>query len=160
MADATQPIIGVDFISHFGLLLDCRNKRLLDGVTSSSSPAQPDNSLTPSVKTISCCTSVDSLLAEVPDLTRPAGVQREVRHNTFHHIRTTPGPQVTCRPWRLAPARLAIAIVEFDAMLQEGTTRCSEISSSSALHIVPNKGNGWRLCDACRAFNARRIPDR
>jgi hypothetical protein len=87
VADITQPLIGVDFLSHFGLLVDCRNNRLLDRVTSSSSPAQPDNSLTPSVKTISTGTLVDSLLAEFPDLTLPTRVQREVRHNTIHHIR-------------------------------------------------------------------------
>jgi hypothetical protein len=36
MADVTHPIIGVDFLSHFGLLVDCRNNRLLDGITSQS----------------------------------------------------------------------------------------------------------------------------
>jgi hypothetical protein len=50
----------------------------------------------PRVKTITAGTPIDSILAELPDLTRPAGVQREVRHNTVHHIRTTPGPPVTC----------------------------------------------------------------
>jgi hypothetical protein len=34
LTDVTHPIIGVDFLSHFGLLVDCRNSRLLDGVTS------------------------------------------------------------------------------------------------------------------------------
>jgi hypothetical protein len=29
MADITHPLIGVDFLSHFGLLVDCRNNRLL-----------------------------------------------------------------------------------------------------------------------------------
>jgi hypothetical protein len=53
VADVTQPLIGVDFISHFGLLANCRNNRLLDGVTSSSSPAQPDSSLIHSGKVIS-----------------------------------------------------------------------------------------------------------
>jgi hypothetical protein len=95
VADVIQPLISVDFLSHFGLLVDCRNNRLLDGVTPLSFPTQPDNSLTPSVKTISIGTPVDSLLAEFPDLTRPAGVQREVRQNTVHHIRTIPGPPVT-----------------------------------------------------------------
>jgi hypothetical protein len=40
VADVTQPLIGADFLSHFGLLVDCRNNRLLDGVTSLSAPAQ------------------------------------------------------------------------------------------------------------------------
>jgi predicted aspartyl protease len=33
VADVTHPIIGVDFLYHFCLLVDCRNNRLLDGVT-------------------------------------------------------------------------------------------------------------------------------
>jgi hypothetical protein len=33
VADVTHPLIGVDFLSHFGLLVDCRNNRLLDEVT-------------------------------------------------------------------------------------------------------------------------------
>jgi hypothetical protein len=72
-----------------------------------------------------------------------------VRHSTVHHIRTVPGPPVTCRPRRLAPDRLAIAKAKFDAMLWEGTARRSESSWSSALHIVPKKDNGWRPCEKC-----------
>jgi predicted aspartyl protease len=119
VADLQTPVIGVDLLSHFGLLVDCRNNRLLDGVTSLSTPAQAANSLMPSIRTISSGIVVDGLLAEFPDLTRPTGAQREVRHNTFHHIRTTPGTPATCRPRRLAPDRLAIAKTEFDAMLRD-----------------------------------------
>jgi len=38
IADVDLPIIGVDLLSHYGLLVDCRNTRLLDGVTSLSTP--------------------------------------------------------------------------------------------------------------------------
>jgi hypothetical protein len=98
----------------------------------------------PSVEVISGGTAVDSILSEFLDLTRPTGVQREVRHNTVHHIRTIPGPPVICRPHQLAPERLAIAKAEFDAMLRDSTARRSESFWFLALHIVP-KDNGWRL---------------
>jgi hypothetical protein len=41
VADIQTPVIGVDLLSHFVLLVDCRNNRLLDEVTSLSTPAQP-----------------------------------------------------------------------------------------------------------------------
>jgi hypothetical protein len=99
LADVTHPIIGVDFLSNFGLLVDCRTNRLLDGVTSQSVPAPATSALIPSIKTITGRTPFDSLFAEFHDLTHPAGVQRVVRHNT-DHIRTVLHPPVTCRPRR------------------------------------------------------------
>jgi hypothetical protein len=79
-----------------------------------------------SVKTIATDATRDSLLVEFPELTRPTGFHREVRHNTTHHIRTTPGPPVACRPRRLAPDSLAFAKAEFDATLRHGTARRAE----------------------------------
>jgi hypothetical protein len=128
----TQPLTGAYFLFHYGLLVDCRNNRLMDSITSLSAPAQAARSLVPGVKVVNGGSAVDSLLSESPDLTRPTGVQREVRHRTVHHIRTTPGSPVTCRPRRLAPDRLSIDNAEFDAMLRDGTACRSENSWPSA----------------------------
>jgi hypothetical protein len=111
------------------------------------------------VKVINGGSSVDKLLSEFLDLIRPTGVQREVRHNTAHHIRTTPGPQVTYRPRRLAPNQLAIAKAKLDAMLRDDTASRSESFWSSAFHIVPKKDNSWHPCGEYKALNARTIPD-
>jgi hypothetical protein len=48
------------------------------------------------MKTIGDTAPADDLLAEIPDLAHPPGVWREVRHNTVHHINTTPGLPVSC----------------------------------------------------------------
>jgi hypothetical protein len=143
MADVTHPLIGVNFISLFGLLVECRQKRPLDMVTSLSVPVQAASSLIPRVKTISGDTPIDSLLTEIQDLTRLAGVQREVSHNIIHYTWTIPGLAVTCRPQRMTPDLLAIVKAEFDAMVLGGTALRSKSSWSSTLYIMP-KDNGWR----------------
>jgi hypothetical protein len=70
LADVTHPLISVDFLSHFGLLVDCKHNRLLDEVTSLSVPAQAANSLIPSINNVSGGTPVDSLLAQFLDFAR------------------------------------------------------------------------------------------
>jgi hypothetical protein len=71
VGDVQLPIIEVDLLANFYLLVDCRNNRILDGVTPLSKPAQTASTRSPSVKTIGISTPVDILLAEFPDLTRP-----------------------------------------------------------------------------------------
>jgi hypothetical protein len=82
IADVQLPIIGVDLLTHYGLQVDCRDNRLLDGVTSLSTPGLTVSPSVPSVKVIAGGTTPDSLLAEFPELTKHTGRHRKVRHNT------------------------------------------------------------------------------
>ena len=100
IADVQTPIIGVDFLSHYGLLVDPRNRRLLDTTTQLASKGYPASTKEMSIKTVYGETVYHRLLAEFPDLTRPPAFGREkIRHAVVHHIETTPAPP--------APASLA-----------------------------------------------------
>ena len=113
-----------------------------------------------SVKTINADGEYSDIISAFPDLTRPLGLPRSVKHETVHHIRTTPGPPLSCRPRRLAPEKLKIAKDEFDQMLQVGVCRPSESPWSSPLHLARKNSTGWRPCGDFRGLNNRTIPDR
>ncbi|XP_017884068.1 uncharacterized protein LOC108627369 [Ceratina calcarata] len=83
IADIDTPIIGMDFLAHYNLLVDPRNRKLIDANTKLGAFGRlaREDEKTDSVKTIAGDSVFHQLLAKYPDLTRPPVFKREtVKH--------------------------------------------------------------------------------
>ncbi|KER19967.1 hypothetical protein T265_11383 [Opisthorchis viverrini] len=121
IADVQDSIIGADFLTHFNLLVDLRQQRLINANTQLSTKGH--SIVLSSIYPITDFKSGDStshvLLHQFPDLTKPNFHDPKPKHSVVHHIHTR-GPPVFTRPRRLAPERLQLAEDKFQHTPQLG----------------------------------------
>ena len=142
-ADVQSPILGADFLRHFGLLVDLRHSCLSDETTHLQVQAIISSTLSPSPSLLPKQpeTEFHAILSEFPELLQPYCHHQPVKHNVTHHITTT-GPPTRARTRRLPSERLKIARQEFEKMMQQGIIQSSLSPWSSPLHMVPKKTLG------------------
>lgn len=161
IADVKQPIIGADFIVHFGLLIDLKNKKLIDRQTNLDTVG----SITKIDPNMACIKAYDAkskfhqILAEYTDLTNPNATHGSEKVTIFHHIETKGAPSF-CRPRRLSPEKYKAAQEDFQTMVQQGICRPSKSPWASALHMTKKQNGEWRNCGDYRALNSKTLPDR
>ena len=121
IANVHNPILGADFLNHYGLVVDMRHRRLLDTRTQLSVQGVISSSPSPSPTLLPKKPSNDftAIMAEFPTITQPYSKDRPIKHDITHYINTT-GPPVSVCSQRLAPERLKIAQQEFKHMLKLG----------------------------------------
>ena len=104
VADVAVPIIGADFLAHFHILPDLRNKVLVDGSTLRSVTGKTYSTNITSVSLIFSTEhphpEVQQIFKEFSDLLLTPRY-RDTPHKTMHFIETT-GQPVFQRPYRLS----------------------------------------------------------
>ena len=149
-ASSLLPILGADFLEHFGLQLNLRQRCLHDSTTKFSVAAVLAPSEVAMVTKYSPPAN-DSygILTDFPSLTRPPDYHHPVKHSVVHRIETQGQPVFAC-PRRLAPDRLQAARNEFHHMLDLGIIRPSSGNWFTALHMVPKPNGDWRMATMWR----------
>lgn len=138
IADVSTPILGADFFYQFNLLVDLRNRRLIDGLTKLEVVGKITSKQTQSIYILKHRhTSYSQILTEFSDITRPT-LKKVNKHIVEHHI-VTQGQPLTDRARRLTPEKLKFAKKEVDNWIKMGDCQPGRGQWASAMHMVKKK---------------------
>ena len=85
VAPVSQALVGANFLSHFGLLVNMQNRQLVDPFTSLTTHVQPSPGASACLTIIKADTQFTALLKKFPTLLQPYSTTRPVKHVMHTH---------------------------------------------------------------------------
>lgn len=162
IAETTKPLLGYDFLSHFNLLIDCTNNKLIDETTNRHSKTQPSSTVMnidiDPEKSISG--NIKNIIDKYPNLISPHKDPTAVKPKVFHRIETGSNPPSFSKARQLSPQKHQIALDEFRKLQKAGIISPSKSEWSTALHMVPKSDDTYRPVGDYRLLNSITKPDR
>ena len=157
IADVNDNILGLDFLKHKDININCRSLTVIGNVTNftstrNNSPAPPSHSPVLAVS-LGLSQITDTTLRKIMEqhssVFGDADFNTPCTHNTTHRIAVSSHPNF-CTPRKLCPEKHSIAKSFFDELQRLGIIRPSKSSYASPLHMVPKKRprrleTVWRL---------------
>lgn len=163
VAKVATPILGADFIKHYGLIVDLKQGCLIDPQTGVRTYGNLDALNSMSVTTIADRNDqYTSLFREFKELMQPKTALDEPKHNVRHTILTR-GPPVYQKFRRLDPERHKVAKEEFLRMQDLGYIRPSKSPYGSPIVVTKKIVDGqakFRICGDYRRLNEQTVVDR
>lgn len=164
VADVNSPIIGGDFLTQYGLLVDMKNRCLIDSVTQLRTESLRNADITqPSLKLINSEQSHEykysQLLTNYPEITNVDTTSPPIKTDVTHHI-VTKGPPVYLKPRRMNQEKLEAAKIEISNLLKKGICQPSKSCYATPIHMAKSKDGTYRMCGDYRSLNKITVPDR
>ena len=141
IAQVARPILGLDFLTRFGMTIDLRRGHLVHSGVSTCLSAT--TSTVSGVNVVHSESSFVQILREFPEVTDVRLASSTSKHGVECFINTS-GPPIRTAPRRLSPEKLKVAKQYFDVMCAAGICRRSDSPWSSGLHMVPKKDGALR----------------
>ncbi|GBM88485.1 hypothetical protein AVEN_180889-1, partial [Araneus ventricosus] len=142
VADISHPIIGNDFLEKLELLIDIKNRRLIDSLAffSAKGVKAPGNAL--GLTLISNQSPFHTILSKFRKLFTPMSADVDAPHNVEHCIETK-SPPVFSKARRLNPDKLKFLKQEFQTLMEQGIIRQSQSAFASPIHFVKKPNGNW-----------------